>query len=202
MYKRRSKRVFTILQQHFRGCTGSVLCIVTPFEFSFQHIRAVGVTRSFEGSFSVWRDVGVKWDLFSVFADFFVLLLQPKSTNSGVYLFMRTHMDGKPDVVKALKEGRSVLANSYGQLKGIANNTEVSGVLQCMSNTEEYIAYNQVHFTECSMCRLDTLSFLNHRRMNFQDIKGSLIFVYLSRIRKMLRHGWKSRKILKICTIY
>ncbi|XP_056008316.1 uncharacterized protein LOC125664304 isoform X13 [Ostrea edulis] len=49
----------------------------------------------------------------------------PKSTNSGVYLFMRTHMDGKPDVVKALKEGRSVLANSYGQLKGIANSTEI-----------------------------------------------------------------------------
>ncbi|XP_048752981.2 uncharacterized protein LOC125664304 isoform X19 [Ostrea edulis] len=51
---------------------------------------------------------------------------QPKSTNSGVYLFMRTHMDGKPDVVKALKEGRSVLANSYGQLKGIANSTEIN----------------------------------------------------------------------------
>ncbi|XP_056008333.1 uncharacterized protein LOC125664304 isoform X20 [Ostrea edulis] len=50
----------------------------------------------------------------------------PKSTNSGVYLFMRTHMDGKPDVVKALKEGRSVLANSYGQLKGIANSTEIN----------------------------------------------------------------------------
>ncbi|XP_048752967.2 uncharacterized protein LOC125664304 isoform X4 [Ostrea edulis] len=52
--------------------------------------------------------------------------LEPKSTNSGVYLFMRTHMDGKPDVVKALKEGRSVLANSYGQLKGIANSTEIN----------------------------------------------------------------------------
>eukprot|EP00105_Crassostrea_gigas_P037870 XP_019922018.1 PREDICTED: uncharacterized protein LOC105326232 isoform X39 [Crassostrea gigas] len=50
----------------------------------------------------------------------------PKSTNSGVYLFIRTNKLAKADVVKALQEGRSVLANSYGQLKGIATNREIS----------------------------------------------------------------------------
>ncbi|XP_052713206.1 uncharacterized protein LOC128187089 isoform X28 [Crassostrea angulata] len=49
----------------------------------------------------------------------------PKSTNSGVYLFIRTNKLAKADVVKALQEGRSVLANSYGQLKGIATNREI-----------------------------------------------------------------------------
>ena len=51
--------------------------------------------------------------------------MQPKSTNSGVYLFIRTNKLAKADVVKALQEGRSVLANSYGQLKGVATNREV-----------------------------------------------------------------------------
>nr|XP_019921959.2 uncharacterized protein LOC105326232 isoform X14 [Crassostrea gigas] len=51
---------------------------------------------------------------------------EPKSTNSGVYLFIRTNKLAKADVVKALQEGRSVLANSYGQLKGIATNREIS----------------------------------------------------------------------------
>ncbi|XP_052713202.1 uncharacterized protein LOC128187089 isoform X24 [Crassostrea angulata] len=50
---------------------------------------------------------------------------EPKSTNSGVYLFIRTNKLAKADVVKALQEGRSVLANSYGQLKGIATNREI-----------------------------------------------------------------------------
>nr|XP_022337959.1 uncharacterized protein LOC111133666 isoform X25 [Crassostrea virginica] len=50
---------------------------------------------------------------------------QPKSTNSGVYLFIRTNKLAKADVVKALQEGRSVLANSYGQLKGVATNREI-----------------------------------------------------------------------------
>ncbi|XP_062583158.1 uncharacterized protein LOC134244914 isoform X18 [Saccostrea cucullata] len=50
---------------------------------------------------------------------------QPKSTNSGVYLFVRTNKLAKADVVKALQEGRSVLANSYGQLKGIATSREI-----------------------------------------------------------------------------
>ncbi|XP_022337948.2 uncharacterized protein LOC111133666 isoform X8 [Crassostrea virginica] len=49
----------------------------------------------------------------------------PKSTNSGVYLFIRTNKLAKADVVKALQEGRSVLANSYGQLKGVATNREI-----------------------------------------------------------------------------
>ncbi|XP_062583161.1 uncharacterized protein LOC134244914 isoform X21 [Saccostrea cucullata] len=49
----------------------------------------------------------------------------PKSTNSGVYLFVRTNKLAKADVVKALQEGRSVLANSYGQLKGIATSREI-----------------------------------------------------------------------------
>lgn len=57
---------------------------------------------------------------------YFVFYLQPKSTNSGVYLFIRTNKLAKADVVKALQEGRSVLANSYGQLKGIATNREVN----------------------------------------------------------------------------
>nr|XP_022337954.1 uncharacterized protein LOC111133666 isoform X20 [Crassostrea virginica] len=50
---------------------------------------------------------------------------EPKSTNSGVYLFIRTNKLAKADVVKALQEGRSVLANSYGQLKGVATNREI-----------------------------------------------------------------------------
>ncbi|XP_062583149.1 uncharacterized protein LOC134244914 isoform X9 [Saccostrea cucullata] len=50
----------------------------------------------------------------------------PKSTNSGVYLFVRTNKLAKADVVKALQEGRSVLANSYGQLKGIATSREIN----------------------------------------------------------------------------
>nr|XP_022337943.1 uncharacterized protein LOC111133666 isoform X14 [Crassostrea virginica] len=50
----------------------------------------------------------------------------PKSTNSGVYLFIRTNKLAKADVVKALQEGRSVLANSYGQLKGVATNREIT----------------------------------------------------------------------------
>nr|XP_022337958.1 uncharacterized protein LOC111133666 isoform X24 [Crassostrea virginica] len=51
---------------------------------------------------------------------------EPKSTNSGVYLFIRTNKLAKADVVKALQEGRSVLANSYGQLKGVATNREIT----------------------------------------------------------------------------
>ena len=42
-----------------------------------------------------------------------------------MYLFIRTNKLAKADVVKALQEGRSVLANSYGQLKGVATNREV-----------------------------------------------------------------------------
>lgn len=58
-------------------------------------------------------------------------------------------MDGKPDVVKALKEGRSVLANSYGQLKGIANSTEVSGTI---SVAQKYVLYIITLTSQSAIC--------------------------------------------------
>ncbi|KAK3086482.1 hypothetical protein FSP39_019017 [Pinctada imbricata] len=49
----------------------------------------------------------------------------PAAQSGGVYLFIRTDKGALTEIRKALQEGRSVLANSGGQLKGIAHSDQI-----------------------------------------------------------------------------